>query len=53
MPSLDLSGLGTYIKSHKLWCQGKALPLPVPMVGKTSAPKLIHYLSSQPAAFGF
>ena len=31
----------------------RALLLPIPQAGKMSAPKLIHYLSSNPAAFGF
>ena len=45
---LDLS-----IKSHKLWCQARALPLPVSQVYQMSASTLIHYFSSHPAAFGF
>ena len=40
------------IKSHKLWCQARALLLPVPVAGKMSS-KLIWYFSSHPAAFGF
>ena len=31
------------IKSHRIWCQARALLLPVPQAGKMSASKLIHY----------
>ena len=41
------------IRSCKLWCQAGALLAPVPLATKMSVPKLIHYLSSHPAAFGF
>ena len=41
------------IRSHKLWCQARALLAPVPVATKISASKLIHYFSSHPAAFGF
>ena len=47
-PQLDLS-----IKPHNLWCQARALLLPVPQEGKMSASKLIHYFSGSPVAFGF
>ena len=45
--------LAPSIKSHKLWCQAKMLLLPVPLAGRMSASKLMHYFSSHPAAFGF
>ena len=35
--------LVTSTKSHKLWCQVRALLLPVPQAGKMSASKLICY----------
>ena len=35
--------LAPSIKSHKLWCQATALPLPVPMAEEISASKLIQY----------
>ena len=41
------------LKSHKLWCQARALHLPVLQGGKMSTCKLIHYFSIHPAAFGF
>ena len=41
------------IRSHKLWCQARALLAPVPLATKMSASKLIHYFSSHPAAFRF
>ena len=41
------------IRSHKLWCQARALLAPVAQALKMSASKLIHYFSSHPAAFRF
>ena len=41
------------IQTCKLWCQARALLAPVSLATKMSASKLIHYFSSQPAAFGF
>ena len=41
------------IRSHKLWCQARALLAPVPLAAKMSASKLINYFSSYPAAFRF
>ena len=43
----------TTIKSHKLWCQSRALLLPAPLADKMSASKLICYFSSHLVAFGF
>ena len=40
-------------RSHKLWCQARALLAPVPLATKMPASKLIHYFPSHPAAFGF
>ena len=37
----------------KFGCQARALFTPVSLVTKMSAPKLIHYFSSHPAAFRF
>ena len=45
--------LAPTIRSHKLWCQARALLAPVPLTTKMSAPKLICYFSSHLAAFGF
>ena len=45
--------LAPTIGSHKLWCQARALPAPVPLATKVSASKWIHYFSSHPAAFRF
>ena len=45
--------LASSIRSHKLWCQARALLSPVSLATKMSASKLIHYFSSHPAAFGF
>ena len=45
--------LAPSIRSHKLWCQARALLAPVLLATKMSASKLIHYFSSHPAAFGF
>ena len=44
--------LAPSICAHKLWCQPRALLVPVSLA-KMSASKLIHYFSSHPAAFGF
>ena len=41
------------IHTHKLWCQAKALLVPVSLATKMSASKLIHYFSSHPTGFGF
>ena len=43
--------LAPSIRSHKLWCQARALLAHVPLATKMSASKLIHYFSSHPAAF--
>ena len=45
--------LAPSIRSHKLWCQARALLAPVSLATKMSASKLICYFSSHPAAFGF
>ena len=45
--------LAPSIRSHKLWCQARALLAPVSLAAKMSASKLIQYFSSHPAAFGF
>ena len=45
--------LAPSIHTHKLWCQARALLAPVSLATKMSTSKLIHYLSSHPAAFGF
>ena len=45
--------LAPSIRTHKLWCQARALLAPVSLATKMSASKLIHYFSSHPAAFGF
>ena len=45
--------LAPSIRSHKLWCQARALLTPVPLATKTSASKLINYFFICPAAFGF
>ena len=45
--------LAPCIRSHKLWCQARALLAPVPMATKMSVSKLIHYFSSHPTDFGF
>ena len=45
--------LAPSIRTHKLWCQARALLTPVSLATKMSASKLIHYFSSHPAAFGF
>ena len=42
-----------YIQTHKLWCHARALFSPVSLATKMSASKLICYISSHPAAFGF
>ena len=41
------------IQTHKLWYQDRALLAPVSLATKMSSSKLICYLSSHPAAFGF
>ena len=38
-------------RSHKLWCQARALLAPVTLATKMSASKLICYFSGHPAAF--
>ena len=45
--------LAPSIRTHKLWCQARALLTPVSLATKMSASKLIRYFSSHPAAFGF
>ena len=45
--------LAPSIRTHKLWCQARALLAPVSLATKMSASKLICYFSSHPAAFGF
>ena len=44
--------LAPSIRSHKLWCQARALLAPVSLPTKMLASKGIHYFSSHPAAFG-
>ena len=41
------------IRSHKLWCQARALLAPVPLATQMSASNFIHYFLSHPAAFRF
>ena len=41
------------IRSHKLWCQARALLAPVSLATKMSASKLICYFSSHSAVFRF
>ena len=43
--------LAPCIRSHKLWCQARALLASVPWATKMSVSKLICYFSSHPAAF--
>ena len=45
--------LSPSIRSHKLWCQARAVLAPVSLATKMSASKLIHYFSSHPAVFRF
>ena len=45
--------LAPSIRSCILWCQARALLVPVPLATKMSASKLIHYFSNHPAAFEF
>ena len=45
--------LAPRIKSHQLWCQARALLLPVPLAGKISASKLIQYFSVIQQHLGF
>ena len=45
--------LAPSIKSHMLWCQARALLLPVSQADRMSASKLISYFSGHPAAFRF
>ena len=45
--------LASSIHTRKLWCQARALLAPVSLATKMSTSKLICYLSSHPAAFGF
>ena len=45
--------LAPSIRSHKLWCQARALLAPVFLATKMSASKLICCFSSHPEAFGF
>ena len=45
--------LAPSIKSHKAWCQARALLLPRPQAGKMPVSKLIPHFSSCLAAFGF
>ena len=40
-------------RSHKLWCQPRALLASVPLATRMSASKLFHYFSSHPATFRF
>ena len=41
------------VRSHKLWCQARALLAPLLLATNMSASILIHYFSSHPAAFRF
>ena len=43
--------LAPSIRSCKLWCQARTPLAPVSLATKMSASKLVHYFSSQPAAF--
>ena len=45
--------LAPRIKSHKLWCQARALLAPVPLATKMSVSKLICDFSSHPASVQF
>ena len=45
--------LASSVRSHKLWCQARALLAPVSLATKMSASRLIHFFSSHPSAFGF
>ena len=45
--------LAPSLRSHKLWCQTRALLSPMSLATKISASKLIHYFSIWPAAFGW
>ena len=45
--------LAPSIRSCKLWCQARALLVPVSLATKMSASKLIHYFFSHLAAFRF
>ena len=45
--------LAPSIRSHKLWCQARALLTSVSLATKMLASKLICYFSTHPAAFGF
>ena len=45
--------LAPSIHTCKLWCQARALLVPVSLATKMSVSKLIRYFSSHPAAFGF
>ena len=45
--------LAPSICTCKLWCEARALLVPVSLATKMSASKLVHYFSSHPAAFGF
>ena len=40
------------VKSHNLWCQIRAVLLPVLQAGRMSASKVIHYFSGHSATFG-
>ena len=45
--------LAPSIRSHKLWCQARALFAPMSLATKMSASKLIHYFCGHPMAFVF
>ena len=45
--------LAPSLRSHKLWCQARALLAPVSLATKMSASKLICYFYSHPVAFRF
>ena len=45
--------LAPSIRTHKLWCQARALLAPVSLATMISTSKLICYFSSHPVAFGF
>ena len=45
--------LAPSVQTNKLWCQSRALLAPVSLATMMSTSKLICYLSSHPAAFGF
>ena len=45
--------LALSIRSHELWCQARALLVPVSLATNMSASTLTHYFSNHPATFRF